>query len=163
MGRELLRSTDGLEAFVSGKSGAIRGREIPNRSGLTRETRIRDEGALRGELRDGIEFRVRDQRGGQVMWLALYQHACDHKRWKSASQQKMEVHPGHQAHQNEEYVSNTQQAGFSTTKTKFNQRTNLPSDLIHDCTIVVSLTILLMYIVDIFTSIISLIDNYIIY
>jgi len=61
---------------------------------IDQETRIRDEGELFTveNYADGIiEFKCATKED-KVMWLAhLYQHACDHKRWKSASQQKMEV------------------------------------------------------------------------
>ncbi|XP_023347091.1 rhotekin-2 [Eurytemora carolleeae] len=61
---------------------------------IDQETTIRDEGDIFTveNYGDGIiEFKC-ENKEMKVMWLAhLYQHACDHKRWKLASQQKMEV------------------------------------------------------------------------
>jgi len=61
---------------------------------IDQDTRIKDEGDFFTVENYGegmIEFKCEDKEK-KVMWLAhLYQHACDHKRWKSASQEKMEV------------------------------------------------------------------------
>lgn len=58
------------------------------------DTTIRDEGGIFTveNYGDGIIELKCESKEDKVMWLAhLYQHACDHKRWKLASQQKMEV------------------------------------------------------------------------
>jgi len=61
---------------------------------IDQDTTIKDGGEIFTIENYGegvIEFKC-DTKENKVMWLAhLYQHACDHKRWKSASQERMEV------------------------------------------------------------------------
>jgi len=61
---------------------------------IDQDTTIRDEGDTFTveNYGEGIILFKCESREDKVMWLAhLYQHACDHKRWKAASQKKMEV------------------------------------------------------------------------